>query len=379
MVVTILHLLRVVFTGAYARPRRFNYLLGLGLLVLCLFLDFTGYVLRWDEGIRWALVAGTNLVRSIPLLGNVLYGMLVGGSQPGPATLVRFYAWHIFGLTLPLVLVGIWHIFRVRRDGGIAVPPPEHRQDHARISRNELVRREILAIAPVRRPAGDRFRPVPGAHSPADQPGRYVCRRRAGALVLPVGAAAPAFQESIPLGRRPAPVRAAVAGPPAVRAAGRPAARTGSLVPERQPAGEHLGGPARIRDPDFDPAGAAMRALAVLASALLLASLLLAWFVESRSPAPVPLTPTLTGEIEYCLTCHGDLPEISPSHAVQTFGCVRCHGGERLALDADLAHSSMRGGANPSDLAVVEASCGGSDCHSWQPAAARIAIISSAC
>jgi len=107
-----------------------------------------------------------------------------------------------------------------------------------------------------------------------------------------------------------------------------------------------------------------MRALGVLASALLLAALLLAWFVESRSPAPVPLTPTLTGEIEYCLTCHGDLPEISPAHAVQTFGCVRCHGGERLALDADLAHSSMRGGANPSDLAVVEASCGGSDCHS---------------
>ncbi len=145
VVVTILHLLRVVFTGAYARPRSFNYLLGLGLLVLCLFLDFTGYVLRWDEGIRWALVAGTNLLRSIPLLGNVLYGMLVGGSQPGPATLVRFYAWHIFGLTLPLVLIGIWHIFRVRRDGGIALPPPEYRQDHARISRNELVRREILA------------------------------------------------------------------------------------------------------------------------------------------------------------------------------------------------------------------------------------------
>ena len=145
IVVSLVHLLRVVFTGAYARPRRFNYLLGLCLLVLCLFLDFTGYVLRWDEGIRWALVAGTNLLRSIPLAGKILYGVLVGGSQPGPATLVRFYAWHIFGLSLPLVLVGAWHIFRVRRDGGIAVPPPEMRPDHRRISRAELVRREILA------------------------------------------------------------------------------------------------------------------------------------------------------------------------------------------------------------------------------------------
>jgi hypothetical protein len=58
------------------------------------------------------------------------------------------------------------------------------------------------------------------------------------------------------------------------------------------------------------------------------------------------------------------LPEISASHPIETFGCVTCHGGERLALDADLAHSSMRGGANPSALSVVEASCGGSNCHS---------------
>src|SRR5512137_470422 len=92
VLVAALHLLRVVFTGAYLPPRRLNYLLGLSLLVLCLFLDFTGYVLRWDEGVHWALVAGTNLVRSIPLLGPGLYGWLVGGAQTGAATLVRFYA-----------------------------------------------------------------------------------------------------------------------------------------------------------------------------------------------------------------------------------------------------------------------------------------------
>jgi hypothetical protein len=43
---------------------------------------------------------------------------------------------------------------------------------------------------------------------------------------------------------------------------------------------------------------------------------------------------------------------------------VICHGGERLALNADLAHSTLRGGNNPSDLSVVEASCGGANCHS---------------
>ncbi|MBN2550777.1 MAG: cytochrome b N-terminal domain-containing protein, partial [Anaerolineales bacterium] len=140
-----LHLLRVAFTGAYAAPRRFNWLLGLLLLVLILFLDFTGYVLRWDEGIRWALVAGTNLIKSIPFIGNSLYIFVMGGNQPNAATLTRFYAWHIFGLTLMMGIIGVWHIFRVRRDGGIAAPPPELRTDPSRITRFELVRREALA------------------------------------------------------------------------------------------------------------------------------------------------------------------------------------------------------------------------------------------
>ncbi len=47
VIVALIHLLRVVFTGAYAPPRRFNYLLGLCLFILILFLDFSGYVLRW--------------------------------------------------------------------------------------------------------------------------------------------------------------------------------------------------------------------------------------------------------------------------------------------------------------------------------------------
>jgi quinol-cytochrome oxidoreductase complex cytochrome b subunit len=146
VLVIVLHLLRVVFTGAYLPPRRLNYLLGMSLLVICLFLDFTGYALRWDEGVHWALVAGTNLVKSIPLVGGWFYGLLVGGSQVGASTLIRFYAWHLFGLTLVLVVVVGWHIFRVRRDGGIALPPPQLRTDFKRIPRRELLRREVLAM-----------------------------------------------------------------------------------------------------------------------------------------------------------------------------------------------------------------------------------------
>ena len=146
VVVSILHLIRVVCTGAYARGRRFNYLLGLILLVLCLFLDFTGYILRWDEGIYWAMVTGANLVKSIPAAGPILYSILVGGREIGLATLLRFYTWHILGLVLVSLFLGIWHLFRVRRDGGIAAPPPEMRCDPTRITRSELLRREMVTV-----------------------------------------------------------------------------------------------------------------------------------------------------------------------------------------------------------------------------------------
>jgi quinol-cytochrome oxidoreductase complex cytochrome b subunit len=146
VIVMSIHLLRVVLTGAYAPPRRFNYLLGLGLLVLILLLNFTGYVLRWDEGVHWALVVGTNLLKTIPLIGDGLYRFVMGGGGPGPATLIRFYAWHIFGLTLAVIILVTWHAFRVRRDGGIAAAPPDLSQDHQWITRFDLVRREVLAM-----------------------------------------------------------------------------------------------------------------------------------------------------------------------------------------------------------------------------------------
>ena len=146
VLIAAVHLLRIVFTGAYAAPRHFNFLLGLGLFVLVLLLDFTGYVLRWDEGIRWALTAGTNLLSSIPWVGPRLFQFVVGSSVIGPSTLVRFYTWHIFALSAIAGFVLVWHLFRVRRDGGIASPPPTLQETPARITRFDLLRREILGM-----------------------------------------------------------------------------------------------------------------------------------------------------------------------------------------------------------------------------------------
>ena len=115
-----------------------------------------------------------------------------------------------------------------------------------------------------------------------------------------------------------------------------------------------------------------MTRYALPAAAVLLAAAL-GWALWRATPpvTPVALTPSLTGQTEYCLTCHQGIEEISAAHPTSVFGCVRCHGGEPLALEADLAHSTLRGGANPADLAVAEQNCGGEQCHSGPAALER--------
>jgi len=143
VVTAALHLLRVALTGGFRAGRRFNWLLGLALLVLVLGLDFTGYGLRWDASIGWALLVGTNLLRLIPMAGETLYRWLVGAPELGAATLLRLYGWHIFGLMLPAIALAVWHLFRVRRDGGVAHDPAA---GDARLPRSALVRREVVAM-----------------------------------------------------------------------------------------------------------------------------------------------------------------------------------------------------------------------------------------
>ncbi len=123
VLVVVVHLARVFFAGAYKRPRQFNWVLGVGLLLATLGLSFSGYLLPWDQLSYWAVTVGTNLVNYVPAIGRILRDLLLGGAQIGQATLLRFYALHVVVLPLALtVLLGL-HIWRVRKDG-FAVQQP---------------------------------------------------------------------------------------------------------------------------------------------------------------------------------------------------------------------------------------------------------------
>lgn len=97
-----LHLLRVVFSGGYKKPRQFNWLLGLSILLLSLLLSFSGYVLRWDVNTYGALTVGTHVTQQVPLIGNWLYRLLVA-AQTSPTR-----RWCAF---IPGIRWGWWRLF----------------------------------------------------------------------------------------------------------------------------------------------------------------------------------------------------------------------------------------------------------------------------
>jgi len=126
--IVFLHMCRVFFTGAYKRPREFNWGVGVVLLLLTLALSFTGYLLPWDQLAFWAITVGTSIVAYYPVVGEPVRYVLLGGHEIGQAALLRFYVLHC--VILPLAMAGLIsvHFWRVRKDGGLAVPPGRTRR-----------------------------------------------------------------------------------------------------------------------------------------------------------------------------------------------------------------------------------------------------------
>ena len=122
IILVLLHMMRVFYTGAYKPPREFNWIVGVILFVLTLLLSFTGYLLPWDQLAFWAITVGTTMIGSAPVLGDESKFLLLGGFEVGPAALIRFYTLHVIALPLVIAVFMAVHFWRVRRDGGLARP-----------------------------------------------------------------------------------------------------------------------------------------------------------------------------------------------------------------------------------------------------------------
>jgi quinol-cytochrome oxidoreductase complex cytochrome b subunit len=117
-----LHMSRVFYTGSYKKPRQFNWVIGVFLLILTLGLSFTGYLLPWDQLAFWAITVGTNIGSYAPVIGQSVRELLLGGHAVGEAALIRFYVLHVAVLPILIVLLTMVHFWRIRKDGGLSRP-----------------------------------------------------------------------------------------------------------------------------------------------------------------------------------------------------------------------------------------------------------------
>lgn len=134
VLVAFLHLIRTFFTGAYFGKRRMNWIIGVVILIVVMFMNFSGYLLPWDQLAYWAVTIGSNIAASFRELtdllgitnffdvGGFLKKLLIGGESVGQPALTRFFMFHVVFLPLTLLLLTGWHFWRIRKDGGLISP-----------------------------------------------------------------------------------------------------------------------------------------------------------------------------------------------------------------------------------------------------------------
>jgi quinol-cytochrome oxidoreductase complex cytochrome b subunit len=149
--ITVLHLLRVFLTGAYHGRRRANWYIGLGIIFFVLMSGFTGYLLPWDQTAYWAITICTEMLGQVPGIGPTLQGIVLGGAEIGPATMINFYALHIAVTPLAMIALLTWHFWKVREAGGVVLPairPNDTRDDLRALSGYQPESRQSAVVFP---------------------------------------------------------------------------------------------------------------------------------------------------------------------------------------------------------------------------------------
>ncbi len=117
------HMFHVFYRG-HKPPHEFNWVVGLGMLLVTLFLSYTGYLLPSDQLAFWAITVGTNIISYVPL-GRPL-GIAAGRAHHRTERLVDSMCCIASSCRSPP-----WHdcraFRRVQKDGGLTV-----RDDHER-------------------------------------------------------------------------------------------------------------------------------------------------------------------------------------------------------------------------------------------------------
>jgi len=130
IIILIAHLVQTYLFGAYKQRRELLWIVGVLMMFVVLGFAFTGYLLPWDQEAHFGTKVGTSVVGEIPIAGEAMQRILLGGHDLTTLTLSRFFVVHAFLLPLALMLLVVLHLHLFRRAGAAG---PFHHRDDARV------------------------------------------------------------------------------------------------------------------------------------------------------------------------------------------------------------------------------------------------------
>jgi ubiquinol-cytochrome c reductase cytochrome b subunit len=116
-IVVYLHMFRAMLYGSYKAPRELLWLIGMMIYLVLMAIAFMGYVLPWGNMSFWGAQVIVNLFGTIPVIGPGLVEWIRGDYGIADSTLNRFFALHVVGLPLALLLLVMLHLVALRRTG----------------------------------------------------------------------------------------------------------------------------------------------------------------------------------------------------------------------------------------------------------------------
>jgi ubiquinol-cytochrome c reductase cytochrome b subunit len=117
LIILIAHFVQTYVSGAYKGKRELLWMVGVLMIPLVFGFALTGYLLPWDQDAYFGTRVGLSLLSEIPVIGELILRVLVGGDEMTTLTLSRFFVTHIFLLPLSFTLLVIGHIVLFRRAG----------------------------------------------------------------------------------------------------------------------------------------------------------------------------------------------------------------------------------------------------------------------
>jgi quinol-cytochrome oxidoreductase complex cytochrome b subunit len=116
------------------------------LLVLIVLLNFTGYLLPWDQLAYWAITVSTNIIGYLPLVGESLRIAIIGGNELNAGTLQTFFTFHTAVLPLLLLILVFYHFWRVRKAGGVLIPETDEKAEMVPVMPTLVFKEFIVAL-----------------------------------------------------------------------------------------------------------------------------------------------------------------------------------------------------------------------------------------